>query len=544
MRRVAPLLLALALPVPADAAFPGRNGKVAYVGEAGGRTTLLVRQGSSVRGVLDGGAMASPAWSPQGRRIALVRATPAGKELWTLAHDGQGVRQVTDAPQDVGSPAWSPSGAEIAYAGAGEIHVVSADGGTTRTLTAGTEPAWGARGRIAFVARGDVWTIASTGGKPRRLARTRGPERSPTWSPDGGRLAYVRGGALWTMRADGKRRRPVLRGPVSAPAWSPDGRRLLVSAGPPGRRRIVSVSPSGTRPNVLSTPSSDGRDPDWQPTGFDPVVAAAGDIACDPEGRYYNGGLGVPRRCGQLRTSNLLLQQDLWQVLPLGDNQYQQGELSDYMAVYDTTWGRTKYLQRPVIGNHEYASGGVGHFDYFNGTGELDGPAGPRERGGYYSFDVGTWHVVALNSECAYVPGGCDAGSPQQQWLAADLQAHPARCTMAIWHTPRYSSYGGGARRLDALWDTFAAAGGDVVLSGHHHFYERLAPVDGVRQFVVGTGGGSIRTSEGELSPYSQVKHETTFGILSLRLGRGEVEWRFRSASADPATDHGIDRCD
>jgi hypothetical protein len=111
-------------------------------------------------------------------------------------------------------------------------------------------------------------------------------------------------------------------------------------------------------------------------------------------------------------------------------------------------------------------------------------------------------------------------------------------------HTPRYSSFGGGAERLDALWDTFAAAGGDVVLSGHHHFYERMAPVDGVRQFIVGTGGGSIRNSEGGLSPYSQVKLETTFGILRLRLGAEEVEWRFESASADPATDHGVDRCD
>lgn len=550
------LLLALAAP-PAMAAYPGRNGAVAYVADVDGVSTLLVRSGSRVRAVLDGDTISSPAWSPQGRRIALVRTGPDGQDVWVAGHDGQGARPLTASGGDATDPTWSPGGNEIAFAkgpaGARHVYAVRADGSGLRQITSGTaderQPAWSAAGPIAYVVRttntgDDLYVVAAGGGKPRRLTRMAGNEHSPSWSPDGRRLVFVRAGQLWTIGADGKRLRRVTEepGPYSGPAWSPSGKRIVFAAGRPGSRVIATIGPGGRGRKVLSA-TADGRDPDWQPTGFDPVIAAAGDIACDPESRYFNGGVGVPARCGQLRTSNLLLGQDLWKILPLGDVQYERGELPDFMASYDPTWGRTKYLQRPVIGNHEYASGAGGYFDYFNGAGVADGPAGDRTTGGYYSYDIGRWHVVALNSECSFVPGGCAAGSPQQQWLAADLAANPRRCTMAVWHTPRFSSFNGGALRMAALWDTFAAAGGDVVLTAHHHFYERMAPIDGVREFIVGTGGRSIRDSEGGNHPSSQRRIETTLGVLRLVLRADGYDWRFLSASADPATDAGSDIC-
>ena len=210
------------------------------------------------------------------------------------------------------------------------------------------------------------------------------------------------------------------------------------------------------------------------------------------------------------------------------------------MASYDPTWGRTKHLQRPSSATTSTSTAGSGYFDYFNGVGGIDGPAGDRERGGYYSFDVGSWHVVALNSSATDVPGGCDAGSPQQQWLARDLAAHPARCTLAMWHHPRYSSLGGGLTRTGRTVGHVRRGRRRRGPSGHHHFYERMAPIDGVREFIVGIGGGSVRNAGGGNHPSSRKRIETTFGVLTMRLGRGTYDWRFLSASADPATDCGI----
>ncbi|MCW2990524.1 MAG: hypothetical protein JWM73_1118 [Solirubrobacterales bacterium] len=552
------------LAAPAGAAYPGRNGAVAYVAKVGGVSTLLARSGAKVRTVLDGNTISSPAWSPQGRRLAVVRTGPDGTDVWIVGHDGRGARQLTPAGGQASDPTWSPGGGEVAYAdgepGARHIYAMTADGAARRQLTSGTaderDPAWSVRGQVAYVvhaAKGDdLYVVAASGGKPRRLTRAAGNEQSPAWSPDGKRLALIRAGAVWTVGADGKGLRRVTAassGPSSSPAWSPDGRRIVFAAGAAGRRQIVAVDPDGARRKALST-TADGRYPDWQPTGFDPVVAAAGDIACDPASPDFNGGLGIPRHCGQLRTSNLLLDQDLWAVLPLGDTQYSNGEYDKFLASYDPSWGRTKELQRPVIGNHEYATGATGYFDYFDGIGALDGPAGERTKG-YYSYELGAWHVVALNSECTKVAGGCAVGSPQQRWLAADLAAHPRRCTLAMWHTPRFSSFHGGNAATAVLWQTLQDAGADVVLSGHHHFYERFAPqtpqgvadsATGIRQFTVGTGGGSIDDAESRLAT-SQKLIETTFGVLRLGLHPAGYDWRFQSASADPATDSGSDVC-
>jgi hypothetical protein len=292
----------------------------------------------------------------------------------------------------------------------------------------------------------------------------------------------------------------------------------------------------------------------------DPVIAAAGDIACDPSSPVFNGGFGGPNSCGQLRTSDLLVGADLAAVLALGDNQYHCGAPSEWPQSYDPTWGRVKSLTHPVPGNHEYenATGcdpaATGYFDYFNGPGNLVGPAGDRNKGGYYSFDVGSWHIIALNSECTKpVPSGCGPDSAQGMWLSADLAAHPARCVLAYWHYPLFSS---GEVELpttvrplfQALWDYHA----DVVLVGHDHNYERFAPQDadgvlqparGVRQFIVGTGGAS-HFSQSAPAPNSEVRNDTTFGVLKLTLHPSSYDWRFVPEAGETFTDSGSQPCD
>ena len=558
------LAAAVAAPPAADAAFPGRNGAVAYVGTVNGVTNVLTRTGNVVRGIVKGNVVKSPAWSPLGRRIAFGRTSPAGEDIWIAGLDGAGARQLTTGG-DNADAAWSPAGDEVAYsegpAGSRHVFAIGADGNGLRQVTFGAsdehDPSWSVRGQIAYVrrtARGDdLYVIAAHSGKPRQLTRMAGNETAPEWSPDGRRLVFTNGRAVWVVGAGGGRPRRVIlpAGGASSPAWSPDGTRILFSAGRRGQRRIFAVNPSGRGLKALSSRRTDGRWPTWQPTGHDPVIEAAGDIACDPGSPDYNGGVGIPRHCGQLRTGNLLLKTDLWNVLPLGDTQYSDGAYDKFLQSYDPAWGRSKYLQRPVVGNHEYQTGAKGYFDYFNGIDAPNGPAGPTGQG-YYSFDIGSWHIIALNSNCGKLPGGCEVGSPQEKWLEADLDAHPATCTLAMWHSPLFSSYKGGDVATIALWQTLYAHGADVILVGHHHFYERMAPqtaggdpdpVNGIRQFTVGTGGMSIDDTDGGMDPNSEVLGTTTFGVLKLTLHPDSYDWRFISASADPFTDVGSYPC-
>ena len=559
------LSVAATLAGPADAAFRGRNGGIAYVGVVDGVPNVLVRTGESVRGVLKSGGLADPAWSPLGRRLAVTRATGSGRDVWIVGSDGLGARQLTTGGQDA-DPTWAPRGDEVAYAGgqAGHRHIyaIGADGNGRRQITFGTTderaPAWSSRGQIAYVratASGDdIYVIAAHNGRPRRLTHLPGNDSAPDWSPDGGRLVFVSQGGLWIVGAGGGRPRFVTRpaGGGASPTWSPDSRRILYSAGPNGHRRIYSISPTGgARLRTLSSSSTDGRWPTWQPTGHDPVVMAAGDIACDPASPYFNGGIGAQRNCGMMRTGNLLLRDDLWNVLVLGDTQYGNGEYDKFLQSYDPSWGRTKYLQRPTVGNHEYQTGAKGYFDYFNGIDAPNGPAGPTGQG-YYSFDIGAWHIISLNSNCQKVPGGCEIGSPQERWLEADLEAHPAKCTLAMWHSPLFSSFKGGDVQTLAFWQDLYSAGADVVLVGHHHFYERMTPQTaggdadpyyGIRQFTVGTGGMSIDTPDAN-DPNSEVIGATTFGVLRLVLHPDSYQWRFISAGPDKTfTDVGSYPC-
>ena len=566
---------AAALPVPgARAAYPGANGTIVFTArQSSGQEALDMRAAGRTRAIFTGSSLGDPVFSPLGRRIAVTRELPAsGRAVWIFNADGTGARQLTDSALAGEQPTWSPSGQQVAYAagphGQRTIHAIAANGNADRPLTTGPgdqyDPAWSRRGVIAFVqdnpAGADIYTVPATGGIPRRLTSKPGNDVDPAWGPYGRQLAFVRDrGGIWVMNADGSHAHRVVhvRGGVEqGVAWSPDGNRLVFAGGPAGRRQIFSVDLHGRHRQVLSLPRSNGSDPDWGSAGHDPIIAAAGDIACAPTGASFNDGLGTQHYCGMRRTSNLLMAPDLWDVLALGDLQYPDGDLGRFYQSFDPSWGRIKSLLRPVPGNHEYVvPHAAGYFDYFDGAGAPGGQAGSRARGGYYSYDVGTWHIVALNSNCSFVPGGCDFGSPQQRWLAADLLAHPARCTLAYWHHPLFSSLasaeGRGTRQTAALWQTLYAADADVVLAGHQHFYERmqpmnatgaLDPVHGIRSFVVGTGGKNIDQADFRATN-SAVFNASTFGILELTLHPDSYSWRFRPASADPFSDSGTARC-
>ena len=280
--------------------------------------------------------------------------------------------------------------------------------------------------------------------------------------------------------------------------------------------------------------------------GPDPVIAAAGDIACDPSDPGYNRGRGTSDRCQQLATSALLLNTGLSGVLTLGDEQYDDATLGKFQQVYDKTWGRA----RPGIGNHEYLdTNAIGYFDYFNGVGNQNGIAGDRSKG-YYSFDLGAWHVIAINSNCDQV--GCSAGSAQEAWLRADLASHPVACTLAFWHHPRFSS-GLASNNADmgTIYQDLYNANADLILSAHDHLYERFAPQTpagladpsrGIREFIVGTGGKSL-VGYSTVKPNSQVRNNKTFGVLRLGLHANSYDWKFAPIAGQKFTDAGSTAC-
>jgi len=313
----------------------------------------------------------------------------------------------------------------------------------------------------------------------------------------------------------------------------------------PGRHRIY-VAIEGQRSRVV--------DVTLRPPGG-PVVAAAGDIACDPSNFYFNEGRGTANRCHQRATSDLLVNAGLKAVLPLGDLQYYCGAQAAFMASYDPSWGRVKAITHPIPGNHDYQAsggygcappGGQGYFAYW-------GPAAGDPSKGYYSFDLGSWHLVSLNSNCEAV-GGCGAGSPQERWLRADLAAHAqARCTLAYWHQPPFSSrvtQTGPPKTLAFLQDLYDA-GAEVLLSGDEHHYERFAPQTpqgaadpgrGIREFVVGTGGEDLRPF-GTPVANSEVRRDDTFGVLELALRPASYSWQFVPEAGGSFTDSGSSPC-
>jgi len=229
-------------------------------------------------------------------------------------------------------------------------------------------------------------------------------------------------------------------------------------------------------------------------------------------------------------------------VFTAGDNAYQSGSLAEFTRCYDPTWGRHKRRTHPVPGNHEYETpGAAGYFGYF---GAAAGDSGK----GYYSYTLGAWHIVALNSNIDMRPG-----SAQLRWLRADLTAHPTRCALAYWHHPRFSSgtTHGSAKETAPLWRALYEAGVDVVIAGHEHNYERFAPQDplgvadsarGIREFVVGTGGDS-HFPLGPRIANSEVANSATFGVLQLTLEQAGYRWEFIPVQGKTFTDSGSGSC-
>lgn len=280
----------------------------------------------------------------------------------------------------------------------------------------------------------------------------------------------------------------------------------------------------------------------------DPVIAAAGDIACSPSDPNFNNRRGTATACRMMATSDLLVGHGYAGVLALGDDQYNGGSYSDFLASYDPTWGRVKSITRSVAGNHEYGSAGAG--GYFRYFGAASGTPGE----GWYSYDIGSWHIIALNSNCTAARGGCGTGSPQEQWLSADLAAHASNpCTLAMFHHGRYNSgHDGDSTFMSALFQDLYNAGADVVLSGHAHDYERFAPQDnashldtarGVRQFIVGTGGAFFTGWPGGRHANSQASQNNTYGVLQMTLHPGSYDWGFVPTAGGRYTDAGTTAC-
>jgi hypothetical protein len=228
-------------------------------------------------------------------------------------------------------------------------------------------------------------------------------------------------------------------------------------------------------------------------------------------------------------------------VLTLGDNAYPNGSATDYAACYDPTWGRFKQRTLPSPGNHEYHTpAAAAYFDYF---GALAG----MQRRGYYSVDIGAWHVMSLNSNL-------DGAAQQAQldWLKADLAARPAGCALAFWHHPVFSSGGHGNNAvMQEAWRLLERAGTDLVLSGHDHDYERFAPQDadghadaqhGMRQFVVGSGGAQL-TPMLVRRANSETADNTTHGVIKLTLKKSGYAWDFLPVAGGSYRDHGSAAC-
>jgi hypothetical protein len=266
------------------------------------------------------------------------------------------------------------------------------------------------------------------------------------------------------------------------------------------------------------------------------TLLAAGDITdCEEDGDSQTAAI-LARETGAIAV--------------LGDDVYPHGTLQEFQQCFDPTWGQFKTRIHPVPGNKEYETpGAAGYFAYF---GAAAGPPGK----GWYSFDLAGWHIVALNSNCQFV-GGCQAGSEQEQWLRADLAAHPAACTLAYWHHTGFWAGGGDEAgdaaqdvRLHPLWQALYDAGAEVILAGHNHMYERYAPQNahreadpqqGIRLFTVGTGGESHNDGGSDVN--IEVRNAATFGILKLTLYPDGYDWQFLPVAGATFTDSGSGAC-
>jgi hypothetical protein len=230
----------------------------------------------------------------------------------------------------------------------------------------------------------------------------------------------------------------------------------------------------------------------------------------------------------------------------LGDNVYENATAQEFANCFDPSWGQLMPGLHPTIGNHEYNTPNAApYFDYFGAAAGTPGK-------GWYAFNVGTWRVYVLNANCGIV--SCAVGSEQETWLRNDLAANNPQCSIAMWHQPRFSSGSehGSSPSTQPLWQDVYDAGVEIVLNGHDHDYERFAPLNasgnvdtvaGVREFVVGTGGASLRTLSSTVVAGSEVRQASTYGVLKLTLGAGAYEWEYVPVAGATWTDRGSGTC-
>lgn len=366
---------------------------------------------------------------------------------------------------------------------------------------------------------------------------------------------------------------------------------------------LALVAAAGT---VLANPGNvlgGGGSNDWpyNQQGRSPVLAAVGDISCQPGSPEEaekktdtcdQGAGSTERNAAQNATAEQVEEMKPDLVAILGDEQYQNGYYSDFEGSFDKYWGAFKFLQRPAPGNHEFYDNhgqtgvrGLGYFDYYNGTqhnadgsqiettvtnpktGTVVSQPAPQPSGqagdfgqtgdGWYSYDLGDWHLISLNVECADEPGGCNpSGSwfeSETKWLAGDLNRDHSECTLAYWHQPTFSSTASPftsdseeGKTADTWWKLLYAHHATLVLNGHDHVYSRFAPMDpagnpvrnGIREFIVGTGGESLDTVNPS-TPNLQAWADQYYGVMKLTLGDGHYGWSYQSAMESPAAPAG-----
>ncbi|MFE1310639.1 DNRLRE domain-containing protein [Streptomyces sp. NPDC058755] len=386
------------------------------------------------------------------------------------------------------------------------------------TVSGVTDPVTNAKLRIRTVSGNNG---SSNGGTFKAMTDTTWSETGTTWNNkpaiDGATLDTLGSVVKNTWYEIDVTSLVTGNGTFSIGATSPNSDGAYYDSRESGADAPQLVITTGTTPPPTTTPPPSG----------DPVLVGAGDIA--------NSGTG------DTATANLL-DNIPGTVFTAGDNAYDSGTATEFATYYDPTWGRHKARTRPAPGNHDYNTpGATGYYDYFGAN------AGPSGRG-YYSYDLGDWHVVSLNSEVNMA-----VGSPQEQWLRSDLAASTKPCTIAYWHKPRFTSGANHAPDtstgplVQALYDNNA----DVIVAGHNHQYERFAPMNpsgqldttrGIRHFVAGMGGAS-HYGFGTIMPNSEARNSDTFGVLKFTLHAGSYDWQFVPEAGKTYSDSGTTSC-
>jgi hypothetical protein len=473
------------------------------------------------------------AWSTSDEDIATVSETgevqgiTAGEVTLTATSEGQtGTATITVIPVPVASVTVTPSSGTVQVASTLQLTATLRDDEgnvlTGRTVVWTTGSAAVARvtsgGLVQGVATGQVTITATSEGRTGTAAITviLAPVATVTVTPSAATLQT--GSTLQLLATLRDASGNVLTGRTVS--WSTNRSRVarvnssgLVTAASTGSATITATSEgrSGTAQLTVSAqaPSS-------------VVFVGAGDIArCGSSGDEATANLldGIPGT-----------------VFTLGDNAYESGSDAEYAECYEPSWGRHKARTRPSPGNHEYQTqGATGYFNYFGAS------AGPTGRG-YYSFNLGNWHIISLNSNVSM-----SAGSTQEQWLRADLAANNSACTLAYWHHPRFSSGShGSTTSTQPLWQALYDFNAELVLAGHDHNYQRFAPmtaqgaadpVRGIRSFVVGTGGAD------HYSFGTPIANTDTNGVLKLTLFANSYTWQFIPEAGEAYTDSGMGAC-